>query len=132
MSMPPSRSASLQSTIDLGVFVKGDVSAGLELQQASHLAALGILVKQLDRDFFEAGRLPLHLRGLNVCRAADGSSPAPMTLSLLGANSNPCVRRHPQVIVNALEILKPRRRINWTSGRIRAWMRTAAPVLNTG
>src|SRR5258708_28510622 len=27
---------------------------------------------------------------------------------------------------------KPRRRINWTSGRIRACMRTAAPVLNPG
>jgi hypothetical protein len=41
-------------------------------------------------------------------------------------------RRHPQVIVNALEIFKPRRRINWTSGRIRGCMRTAAPVLNPG
>jgi hypothetical protein len=56
----------------------------------------------------------------------------PMRLSLLGANSNPCVRRHPQVIVNALEIFKPRRTIDWTSGRIRACMRTAAPVLSPG
>ena len=51
-----------------------------------------------------------------------------------GAYGTPkCVRCHPQVIANALEIVfMPRRRIDWTSGPTRACMRTAAPVLNPG
>jgi hypothetical protein len=66
--------ASLQDKrlLDLGMFVKGDVSAGFELKQTSHLAALGILVKHLDRDFFESGWPPVHLGRLDVCRPADG------------------------------------------------------------
>ena len=41
------------------------------MSKASHLAALGILVKHLDRDFFEACWLPIHLGRLDVSRAAD-------------------------------------------------------------
>src|SRR6516164_4040550 len=58
--------------LDLRVFVKGYARAGFEPEEASHLAALGILVEHLDRDFFEAGRLPIHLGRPYVCRAADG------------------------------------------------------------
>src|SRR3981081_3771114 len=60
--------------LDLGMLVKGDVSAGFELKQTSHLAALGILVKHLNRDFFESGWVPVHLGRFDVGRAADGGS----------------------------------------------------------
>jgi len=41
--------------LDLRVFVKGYARAGFEPEEASHLAALGILVEHLDRDFFRSG-----------------------------------------------------------------------------
>jgi hypothetical protein len=46
------------------MFVERDVGAGIELEQASHLTALGILVKHLDRNFFEAGWLQSISEGL--------------------------------------------------------------------